>query len=147
MYIREATLSDISAMQIVRRAVRENALSDPTRISDEDYVDFLTSRGKGWVAIENGEVNGFAIADLQEHNIWALFVHPDHEAKGIGLALHDQMLNWYFSQTNTTVWLSTAPGTRAERFYHKAGWTLTGYYGQGELRFEISSKVWKTLHQ
>ena len=133
-------------MQIVRRAVRENALSDPTRISDEDYVDFLTSRGKGWVAIENDEVNGFAIADLQEHNIWALFVHPDHEAKGIGLALHDQMLNWYFSQTNTTVWLSTAPGTRAERL-PQSRVDIDRLLWSGELRFEISSKVWKTLHQ
>ena len=56
-----------------------------------------------------------------ENNIWALFVHPDHDQQGIGRRLHDLMLHWYFDQTSKNVWLGTAPGTRREIFYRKSG--------------------------
>ena len=65
-----------------------------------------------------------------------LFVHPDFDRQGIGRALHDVMLDWYFSQTTEPVWLSTAPGTRAEGFYRQAGWLETGRTKSGEVRFE-----------
>jgi GNAT superfamily N-acetyltransferase len=45
---------------------------------------------------------GFAIADLVDNNIWALFIHPGFEKLGIGKKLHDEMVNWYFSQTDKT---------------------------------------------
>lgn len=137
MIIREAVLDDIPGMQVVRNAVKENQLSDPALVSDADCAAFISVRGKGWVAIENDTVIGFAIADMKEHNIWALFVDPDYEKKGIGKQLHDRMLNWYFSQTKETVWLSTAPGTRAASFYRKAGWKETGLHGKGEIKFEM----------
>ncbi len=137
MIIREAVLDDIPGMQVVRNAVKENQLSDPALVSDADCAAFISVRGKGWVAIENDTVIGFAIADMKEHNIWALFVDPDYEKKGIGKQLHDRMLNWYFSQTKETVWLGTAPGTRAASFYRKAGWKETGLHGKGEIKFEM----------
>lgn len=142
MIIREATIQDIKQIQRVRNAVTENTLSDPGLVTDEDCREFLTRRGKGWVAEVNNEIVGFSIADLQDHNIWALFLHPDFEKKGIGRQLHDSMLEWYFTQTSTTVWLSTSPGTRAEQFYRKAGWTETGLYGKGELKFEMTFDIW-----
>ena len=33
-------------------------------------------------------------------------------------------------------WLSTDPGTRAERFYRRQGWVDTGRTAEGEIRFE-----------
>jgi GNAT superfamily N-acetyltransferase len=87
---------------------------------------------------------GFAIADLVDHNIWALFLLPAFEQKGIGRALHDTMLNWYFAQTRHKVWLSTSPGTRAEGFYRKAGWKEVGTYGKGEIKFEMGWEDWMT---
>lgn len=142
MSIRPATLADIPQLQRIRRAVRENALSDPALVSDENYVQFLL-HGAGWVAEEDGTVAGFAIADLKGHNIWALFVDPAFERRGLGRLLHDAMLDWYFSQTAETVWLSTAPGTRAEGFYRRAGWREAGMYGKGELRFEMDAAHWR----
>lgn len=137
MIIREATISDIPGIQIVRNSVRENRLSDPALVPDSDVEDFIMRRGKGWVSEENSQITGFSIVSVIDRNIWALFVHPDHERKGIGRQLHDIMLSWYFSQTNETIWLSTAPGTRAENFYRKAGWKETGSYGKGEIKFEL----------
>ena len=91
----------------------------------------------------NGQIVGFSIADLRDQNIWALFVQPGFDKQGIGRQLHDVMLNWYFDQTQETVWLGTAPGTRAEAFYIKAGWKETGTHGNGEIRFEMSYRNWR----
>lgn len=143
--IRVATAEDIPQIQVVRNAVKENQLSDPALVSDADCAHYLTERGKGWVAVVNETVVGFAIADLVEHNIWALFLHPDFEKKGIGKQLHDAMMDWYFQQTPVTVWLSTAPDTRAAAFYKKAGWTENGTYGKGELKFEMEATKWQQL--
>lgn len=79
-----------------------------------------------------------------DNNIWPLFVHPDHDNRGIGRQLNDTMLNWYFDQTQKTVWLRTAPGTRAEAFYRKAGWVEVGIHGKGEIKFETSFDNWKS---
>jgi hypothetical protein len=51
------------------------------------------------------------------------------------------MLNWYFDQTKETVWLSTAPNTRAEKFYRKAEWKEVGVYGK-EIKFEMNYQDW-----
>ena len=143
MMIREARIDDIKQIQIVRNSVKENALSNPNLVTDEDCRIFLTERGKGWVCEVNGQIVGFSIADLRDHNIWALFVRPGFDKQGIGRQLHDVMLNWYFEQTQETVWLGTAPGTRAEAFYRKAGWKETGIHGKGEIKFEMSYRNWR----
>lgn len=142
MTYREATINDIPQIQIVRNSVKENQLSNPALVTDKDCEEFLTVRGKGWVCEADNIIVGFSIADLQENNIWALFVHPDYEGKGIGRKLHDLMLDWYFGQTEKTVWLGTAPGTRAEEFYKKKGWKVVGTHGKGETKFEMSFKDW-----
>ncbi len=135
MIFREATIKDIPQIQIVRNAVKENRLSNPALVSDADVEEYIINRGKGWVCEMNETIVGFAIADLVDHNIWALFVDPGFENKGIGKELHRLMMDWYFEQTNETVWLSTSPGTRAETFYRRQGWTEDGVYGKGETKF------------
>jgi hypothetical protein len=35
------------------------------------------------------------------------------------------------------LWLTTEPGTRAQRFYTAAGWELMGTTTGGELRYEL----------
>ncbi len=143
MIFREANRNDIAQIQIVRNSVKENMLSDPALVSDKDCEEFITQRGKGWVCEVDKRIVGFSIIDLKENNIWALFLHPDFEKRGIGRKLHDLMLDWYFSQTQTTVWLGTAPKTRAEEFYRRAGWKEIGTHGKGEIKFEMSYKDWK----
>ncbi|MCF3110660.1 GNAT family N-acetyltransferase [Niabella sp. CC-SYL272] len=143
--IREACINDIPQIQRVRNAVKENTLSDPGLVTDMDCEEFITQRGKGWVYEMSGRVVGFSIADLREYNIWALFVLPEFEKKGVGKQLHDVMLDWYFMQTAQTVWLGTAPGTRAEAFYRKAGWEECGTHGKGEIRFEMTIAKWSLV--
>ncbi len=143
--IREASIGDIRQIQTVRNSVPENRLSRPELVTDEDCREFLTARGKGWVYERGNAVAGFAIVDLEDHNVWALFIRPEFERQGGGRQLHDRMLDCYFARARTSLWLGTAPGTRAEAFYRKAGWTETGMHGAGEIRFEMSFSGWAQL--
>jgi GNAT superfamily N-acetyltransferase len=143
MIFREATITDIPQIQIVRNSVKENMLSDPALVTDKDCEEFITIRGKGWVCEADNTIVGFSIIDLKEKNIWALFVHPEYERKGIGKNLQNLMLNWYFDQHDSTLWLGTAPGTRAESFYRRSGWKEIGIHGKGEIKFELSYNDWK----
>ena len=145
MLIREAHLSDIPRLTVIRFAVAENVLSNPDLVTGADYVEFLTKRGKGWVAVVEGEIVGFAIVDLAGSNVWALFVQPGYDHQGIGRALHDTMLDWYFAQTRETLWLGTAPGTRAEGFYQQAGWHSLGLRPNGETKFEMAADKWRNF--
>lgn len=146
MIFREAQIADIPQIQIVRHAVKENILSNPALVTDDDCKEFITVRGKGWVCEIENTIAGFAIADLKENNIWALFIHPNYEAKGIGKQLHSMMMDWYFSQTQHTVWLGTAPNTRAATFYKMNGWKETGVVNKGEIKFEMSYEDWKKMN-
>ncbi|MBA3649160.1 MAG: GNAT family N-acetyltransferase [Chitinophagales bacterium] len=143
MIFREAQIEDIKHLMLVRLSVHENVLSDPGLIKEKDYKDYLTSRGKGWLCEVNNTIAGFSIVDLVNHNIWALFVLPEFEKLGIGKRLQELMLDWYFSHTDQNVWLSTAPGSRAELFYRISGWDAVGNYGKVEIKFEMSSAKWK----
>jgi len=146
MIFREAKIDDIKQIQIVRNSVKENILSDPDLVTDEDCMEFITVRGKGWVCEIDKRIVGFAIADLKDNNIWALFLDPEFEKKGIGQQLHKIMLDWYFIQTKNKVWLGTAFNTRAENFYRKTGWTEVGLHGTKETKFEMSYERWRQLN-
>jgi GNAT superfamily N-acetyltransferase len=147
MIFREATIQDIPQIQAVRNAVKENTLSNPALVSDKDCEEFMFERGKGWVCEINQTIVGFSIADLKEHNIWALFVDPVVEKQGIGKKLHDLMLNWYFTQTQQTVWLGTAPNTRAEKFYSHCGWKNVGVVNKGEVKFEMTYEDYRKIYK
>lgn len=142
MIFREAKLEDIKQIQVVRHSVKENILSNPALVTDDDCKEFITKRGKGWVCTVDSEVVGFAIADLWEDNIWALFLKPEFEGMGIGRQLHQLMLDWYFSTGKEDVWLGTSPNTRAEDFYRKMGWRESGKHGEDEIKFTMNRREW-----
>ena len=136
MTYRTATVADIPGIFIVGFAVKENRLSDPSKVTEADCLDMIERRGCGWVCEADHQIVGFSFVDLQEKNVWALFILPEYENRGIGRKLHDLMLEWAFVRGVDSLWLSTVPGTRAEGFYQKMGWQKTGLTGSGEIRFE-----------
>ena len=145
MLFREAKIEDINQIQIVRNAVKENVLSNPNLVTDKDCEEFLFDRGKGWVCEIENQIVGFAIADLKESNIWALFLKPEFEGKGIAAKLQSMMLDWYFANGKDYVWLGTSPNTRAEKFYLKSGWTKNGMHGTQEVKFEMTKNSWENI--
>lgn len=133
--IREATRADIPALWDVRYAVRENTLT-PGRLSDEDVRREIEDTGKGWVIEEAGRIQGFAIANSRSGNIWALFLRPEAEGRGLGARLHEAMLAWLRTQPVPLLWLTTGTGTRACGFYERMGWRRIGPVDGGEIRYE-----------
>ena len=141
MTVRVATFADIPQMHAVRSSVKENALPNYDIITPQMYEDHIGNRGKGWVYEVDHRVAGFAVVDMVDKSVWALFVHPDAEGQGIGRALHDTMLGWVRGQGENLITLTTEPDSRAFRFYEKAGWVQTGLTDYGDMGFE------KTLRQ
>jgi GNAT superfamily N-acetyltransferase len=123
-------------MHRVRLAGRENALSTPNRITEADYIAALEELGRTWVVEADGEIAAFATG-YRAGSIWALFVHPDHEGRGYGKALHSTMVDWLWSLGLTRLWLTTGAGTRAEGFYVALGWKPCGIAPGGDLRLEL----------
>ena len=138
MKYREADTGDIKAMHVIRLAVKENVLGNPLAVTELDYIDFITTKGKGWVCEFNNKLLGFAIVDFESSNVWALFVDPEHERKGIGTKLHNMMLDWYFTHYDKKLWLGTAPNSKVEKLYRKAGWREFGVEKNGDIRFQLS---------
>ena len=146
MYVREAVLSDIPQLQIVRGAVTENVLSNPALVTHAHYVDYLTQRGKGWVCESGNTIVGFAVVSTADNNVWALFILPAYEGQGIGKKLQQHMLQWYFAQTEKTVWLHTDAYSRAAAFYRKSGWKEVGWHNHQEIKFEMDFATWQQLY-
>ncbi|CAD0009960.1 MULTISPECIES: GNAT family N-acetyltransferase [Flavobacterium] len=145
MIFREATVDDIDNYMVVRMAVKENVLNNPALVPREDNVEYLTKYGKGWVCEIDNVIVGFSVVGLTQHNVWALFVLPEFEGKGIGRKLHDIMINWYFKQTSETIWLGTEQNTKAEIFYKNRGWTIVGMHGSDETKFEMAFEDWQRI--
>jgi GNAT superfamily N-acetyltransferase len=123
-------------MHRVRMSVHENRLVS-MQLTEADYLDAIESRGRGWVIEAEGTIVAFAVGDASNASIWALFVEPSFEGRGFGRQLHDAMVNWLWQQGHERLWLTTDPGTRAQRFYEAAGWRLVGPGAHGEVRLEL----------
>jgi GNAT superfamily N-acetyltransferase len=133
--IRRAIHADVPRIMTIRHAVRENRLSDPNSVTAADCVAFI-DRTEMWVWVEDGLIQGFAAGDPGNGQIFALFVDPDREGRGIGRALLPLACATLRSAGHSIATLTTDPGTRAERFYRADGWTATGVNGKGETVFE-----------
>ena len=134
---RRATADDIPAMSRVRLAVRENALSNPARVTEAMYRDYLDALGRGWVAELDGAIIGFSYADRADASIWALFVDPACEGLGAGKRLLRLAVDWLFEIGHDEIRLGTQANTRADRFYAAQGWTREGMSNDIEVGFRL----------
>jgi GNAT superfamily N-acetyltransferase len=135
--VRQATEADIPEMMALRLSVRENRLLDPSQVTAEDCRRYVTRRNM-WVWDEDGALIGISAASGDTGCIWALFVRPGHEGRGIGRALFAAACDALIAAGFRTLRLSTDPDTRAARFYRTAGWREAGRTPEGELIFELS---------
>ena len=135
--VRRAAEADIPAMMDLRLSVRENRLLDPSQVTANDCRRYVT-RGNMWVWDEAGEILGISASNGETGWIWALFVRPDQEGRGIGRALFTVACETLIGAGFRTLRLSTDPDTRAARFYRAAGWREAGRTPEGEVIFEFS---------
>ena len=131
---RRAAHADILRIREIRAAVRENRLSHPERVSAADVAAFI-DRAEIWVWEEHGEICGFSAGDPKDGSIWALFVDPAHEHRGIGRVLIALACDTVRNGGHAAATLGTEPGSRAHRFYLVNGWSETGRNSNGEATF------------
>lgn len=57
--------------------------------------------------------------------------------------IEDIGCGWVYEREDSSepLWLTTTPGTRAERFYRIAGWQPAGLTDDGELRFKLARSM------
>jgi GNAT superfamily N-acetyltransferase len=138
---REATGADMPGITRVRTSVVENALTiaqlEERGITEASVAASFLADSKGWVAVQADEIVAFSIADRATWSIFALFVFPGYEGRGIGSRLLALALGWLWKNGAERVWLTTGAGTRAVRFYEDRGWTCTGKGPRGDLRYEL----------
>lgn len=128
-------------MMEVRLAVRENVIT-PERLRALDIhagsiADMLGTSHCAYCAEVDGEVVGFAMAERSAASIWALFIRPQWEGKGLGRRLMDVTLQALWQAGHQRATLSTEPETRAYRFYVRQGWRHTGFNAIGEAELEL----------
>lgn len=108
--IRLAGQSDVSALFHVRTSVRENHLSlerlHQMGITEASISEMIAASPCTWVATLDNEVVGFSMIDVEEASLFAAFVRPSHEGKGLGKALVLAAEKELF-QHHSEIWLET----------------------------------------
>lgn len=108
-------------------------------VTPESIALAVSSSPCSWVATADEEVVGFAIVDLDSACLFALFVLPQHEGRGIGTGLTHACEQALFER-HTSAWLETAKGSRAARLYRSLGWGGEVEMGGGDIRLEKRRK-------
>lgn len=141
--VRPIARSNMAAVFDLRTSVVENHLG-PEELAARGITpegvqhDLDAGDLGGWVAEEGGCVVAFSMADRRDGQIFALFTLPGHEGRGHGTRLLAAATGWLRDRGFAEAWLTTDPGTRAERFYASRGWTRHGLAPNGEALFRLT---------
>jgi GNAT superfamily N-acetyltransferase len=134
--IRKAVRADHPRISEIRLSVRENQLAPSKSAAVDRTADWIFANAAFWVWEEDGAIQGFSAADPRNGEIFALFIHPAYEGRGIGRALLPLSCQVLRDRGYKVARLTTAPGTRAERFYRRNGWTEIGRENDGQIIFQ-----------
>lgn len=137
--IRDASEKDIPEIFEVRTSVRENHLSAEQMaeigITHQTILEAIHKEPCLWVAEEGDHIVGFSMGSAEDACLFAAFVRPSWEGKGIGRLLVERAEAFLFER-HPSIWLHTDGSSRAAGFYEKLGWRRTSLWQDGEYRFE-----------
>lgn len=140
--IRLARPSDVRGIFHVRTSVNENVLTMTEMagmgITEASVTEMIKGSPCAWVACEGAQVVGFSMIDSVEGSLFAAFVLPSHEGKGIGKMLVQTAEVALFAN-HALAWLETAKASRAAGFYRHLGWGNEKDIGEGDIRLEKGS--------
>lgn len=139
LHYRIANEDDIDAMSAIRLDVRENRLSDPAWLTRQMWIDALQPSGNAntWVCESDSRIVGFAAGRIREADIWALFVDPAHEGRGIGKNLLRLAVDWLLAAGVDEIRLGTGAQTRADAFYQRQGWQRGELATNGDVVYRL----------
>ncbi|KVP99324.1 acetyltransferase [Burkholderia ubonensis] len=122
---RRMTERDIGAFYDVRFSVSENRIHPhQVHLLNRNLLIEKIRQGGGWICECHDEAVGICLPVITEKPfITALFVKPSFHGAGIGRELLDRALTWLKEKDVAQVTLVTDPGSRADGFYQRLGWT------------------------
>ncbi|WP_194790358.1 GNAT family N-acetyltransferase [Pseudomonas sp. UFMG81] len=139
--LRPATSSDIELLFDIRTSVTQNHLSreqlHDMGITADALADAIGSSPCAWIAEWQQEAVGFVMVDPDEGEVFALFVRPRHEGKGVGRLLLERAEQALFQQ-HEVLHLTTDgnEAIRANGFYQRLGWACAGAVDERDVRYE-----------
>ncbi|WP_271103071.1 GNAT family N-acetyltransferase [Pseudomonas tohonis] len=139
--LRLATAADIESLFDIRTSVVQNHLSREQMaelgITPAVLADAIVAAPCCWIAEVDGTPAGFAMVDLEEGELFALFIRPGSEGLGLGRMLLQAAEEELF-RNHERIWLITDghEAIRANGFYRRHGWTLAGVVDERDVRYE-----------
>lgn len=137
--IRTAVTADVPRIFRIRTSVTENALTmaqlAAVGITGESVAAMIAAAPCAWVALADGNHVGFAMIDIDEATVFAVFVLPGFEGKGIGAKLLASCETALFRR-HQVIGLITSGKSRAAGFYRHLGWGNETDIGLGDIRLE-----------
>ncbi|OLU17568.1 MULTISPECIES: GNAT family N-acetyltransferase [unclassified Pseudomonas] len=139
--IRQATVADIDTLFDIRTSVTDNHLSrqqlDELGVTADALRQAIEESPCAWVAELDGVPAGFAMVDMDGGELFALFVRPQHEGKGLGTRLLEAAEQALFAR-HSLIHLVTDgdEAIRANGFYSRQGWLQVGEVDERDVRYE-----------
>jgi GNAT superfamily N-acetyltransferase len=139
--IRLAQPEDVETLFDIRTSVRENHQSREELaeigVTPASVAEMLDTHSRAWIAEVDGVAAAFSMANAEERTVFAMFVRPGYEWRGLGRALMAEAEAWLFEQGDDEIWLTTGsdPAIRANGFYLHLGWQQTGATEDGQIRY------------
>lgn len=139
--VRQATIADIETLFEIRTSVAENRQSreelEAEGITHETLAELLQDEARAWIAEVDGTSAAFSMAKGDEATVFAMFVRPQFEGRGLGRLLMDAAEDFLFAR-HELIWLNTGEeqDIRAHGFYRKRGWVAVGAAERHNIRYE-----------
>lgn len=140
-FIRPATTADIEALFEIRTSVVQNHLSREQMlelgISPASLAEAIEAAPCAWLAEVEGAPVAFAMVDLDDACVFALFVKPAFEGQGLARRLMAEAEAALFAR-HSRIWLETdgRDSVRANGFYRRLGWAVVEQLEEGDVRYE-----------
>ena len=129
MIVRRAVFSDLTKLLSLLPRLNANVLNNPALISEDDLEPFIAADAL-WVAVLDGRIAGFSVADAGPGTIWALFIDPDFEGQGLGKRLLTLAVGTLRNAGCPGVTLKAGQDTQAEALYRAAGYEEVSRSGE-----------------
>ena len=141
--IRTATLDDIDTLFAIRTSVVQNHLSREQMtalgITPLGLAQSIREATCVWIAEVEGQPAAFSMVDLDAGEVFAMFVLPAYEGRGLGRRLMAVAEAALFEHHDTLYLITDGRDSiRANGFYQRLCWSVVDRVDGDDVRYEKS---------